>query len=263
MQIVECDYPALPERCYSVRVSEVIAACLTKDPEERPDAIAVGALLAGALMEEVDHLRGQIQSLQRRLDQEKEKAHKYISQACACVFVSPTTLFYLSIPSLPSPPLPIPPLPTPPFPSPPPSCRHYHEALRARGTSEQLKSVQSLQNSFNFDHEDSPGLIDLEEGPERMPDLAASSDSVFMQCLSSSQGVEPGEKSKTLHSFMSPPSMLHVSSLKVGNSVATDNPITQSPVVEGTNVAAHQRSWSLNVSPSEGASPEVLHHRRK
>ena len=158
----------------------------------------------------------------------------------------------------------IPPLPSPPFPSPPPSCcRHYHEALRARRTSEQLKSVRSLQNFFNFDHEDSPGLIDLEEGPERMSDLAASTDSVFMQCLSSTQGVEPGEKSKTLHSFMSPPSMLHVSSLKVGNSVVTDNPITQSPVVEGTNVAAHQRSWSLNVSPSEGASPEVLHHRRK
>ena len=93
--------------------------------------------------------------------------------------------------------------------------------------------------------------------------LAASSDSVFMQCVSSTQGVEPGEKSKTLHSFMSPPSMLQGSSLKVGNSIATDNPITQSPVVEGTNMTAHQRSWSLNVSPSEGASPEVLHHRRK
>ena len=82
VQIVECNYPTLSEECYSARVSEVVAACLTKDPEQRPDAIAVGALLAGALMEEVDHLREQVQSLQRRLDREKEKAHKCV---CVCV----------------------------------------------------------------------------------------------------------------------------------------------------------------------------------
>ena len=96
-----------------------------------------------------------------------------------------------------------------------------------------------------------------------MSDLAASNDSVFMQSVNSAQGVEPGAEGKTLHSFVSPPSMLHMSSLKEGNSVSTDNLITQTPAVKGTNLAARHRSLSLNVSPYEGASPEVLHHRRK
>ena len=167
-------------------------------------------------------------------------------------FLSPSGLCFLPLPSPPLPPLPS-----------PHCCRHYHEALRARRTSERLKSVRSLQGSCNFDHEDYPALIDLEEGPERMSDLAASNDSVFMQSVNSAQGVEPGAEGKTLHSFVSPPSMLHMSSLKEGNSVSTDNLITQTPAVKGTNLAARHRSLSLNVSPYEGASPEVLHHRRK
>ena len=96
-----------------------------------------------------------------------------------------------------------------------------------------------------------------------MSDLADSSESVFMTSVSSTQGVEPGTAGKTLHSFVSPPSMLHMGSLKARNSVATDNPITQAPPVEGPNLVAHHRSWSLTVSSNEGASPEALHHRRK
>ena len=139
-------------------------------------------------------------------------------------------------------------------------CRHYHEALRARRTSERLKSVRSLQSSFNFD-EDSPILVDLEEGPEKMSDLmqrTTSNDSVFS--LHAAQGVEPGTEGKTV----TPPSVLPLGSLKTGSSVLAGKSITQtSPVVEGPNLPARHRSWSMNVSPNEGASPETLRHRRK
>ena len=78
LQIVEGSYPPIPKNLYSSQLSTVVSACLTKDPSERPDSVAVGALVAAILMKEVDQLKDHIELVKRRYDKEKEKSHKLV-----------------------------------------------------------------------------------------------------------------------------------------------------------------------------------------
>ena len=81
---------AISEESYSPLVNQVVSKCLTADPGQRPDTVQVclveegymyniilltqlGALLSGMLMKHIDGLTLSKDTLQKKLDKEKQK----------------------------------------------------------------------------------------------------------------------------------------------------------------------------------------------
>jgi serine/threonine protein kinase len=226
-KIVEGSYPPLPDGLYSPQLSTVIGACLTKDPSERPDCVAVGALVAAILMKEVDGLKDQVEAVKRKYEKEKEKSHK-----------------------------------------------HQQEAIRARRTSERIKSAsRSLQSSFAASVFEEDPLIDLEEEPENI--LNQSNDGPQQRVTGGDSVSSSAEQSTTttttsvgnsLHSFSSPPVVLHgVNHLVVRPTTSTISMTTPTSVTTTSSTrqmesASRTRSYSANES-DEWSSPDVVHRR--
>ena len=79
LQIVEVDYCQLSVSDYSPLVGDVVDRCLTTDPEKRPDAVELGALISGVLMRHMDQLSLSINTLQAKLNREKQRTIKWDS----------------------------------------------------------------------------------------------------------------------------------------------------------------------------------------
>ena len=76
LQIVEVDYCQLSVGDYSSLVGGVVERCLTADPERRPDAVELGALISSVLMQRMDQLSLSILALQAKLNREKQRTIK-------------------------------------------------------------------------------------------------------------------------------------------------------------------------------------------
>ena len=66
----------LPEGLYSSLVGRVVERCLTSDPSQRPDSVKLGALIAPVMMQQVDKMATAVETLQAKLDREKQRAIK-------------------------------------------------------------------------------------------------------------------------------------------------------------------------------------------
>ena len=66
----------LPEGVYSSLVGGVVQHCLTSDPDQRPDSVELGALIAPVMMMEMDKMATAVETLQTKLDREKQRTIK-------------------------------------------------------------------------------------------------------------------------------------------------------------------------------------------
>ena len=66
----------MPEGLYSSLVGRVIDRCLTSDPERRPDSIELGALCAPVMMQQMDKMAASVETLQAKLDRERQRTIK-------------------------------------------------------------------------------------------------------------------------------------------------------------------------------------------
>lgn len=67
----------LPEgSLYSSLVGGVVERCLTSDPGQRPDSVELGALIAPVMMREMDKMATAVETLQSKLDREKQRTVK-------------------------------------------------------------------------------------------------------------------------------------------------------------------------------------------
>ncbi|XP_037532447.1 serine/threonine-protein kinase Nek10 [Nematolebias whitei] len=76
-KIVEAVYEPVEEGVFSERVTDMIRWCLSPDPDQRPDIIAVSSRIADIMMRLMDGLYTSQNALQRRADRDRKRAQKY------------------------------------------------------------------------------------------------------------------------------------------------------------------------------------------
>ena len=54
----------------------MIERCLTSDPGRRPDSVELGALIAPVMMQQMDKMAASVETLQAKLDREKQRTIK-------------------------------------------------------------------------------------------------------------------------------------------------------------------------------------------
>ncbi|XP_048237261.1 serine/threonine-protein kinase Nek10-like [Haliotis rufescens] len=80
-KIVEADYTPIPEEDYSERLRSTIRSCITACPESRPDILQLSGQLVDILLVNMDTLRIQQASLERKLDRERKRTQKHFFEA--------------------------------------------------------------------------------------------------------------------------------------------------------------------------------------
>ncbi|XP_022087422.1 serine/threonine-protein kinase Nek10-like isoform X2 [Acanthaster planci] len=80
-KIVEADYEPIPADKYSPLMISTIRQCLTADPDKRPDIVQVGGLIADIMMQNMDALRTNQISLEKKLDRERKRTQRHHNEA--------------------------------------------------------------------------------------------------------------------------------------------------------------------------------------
>ncbi|XP_057689836.1 serine/threonine-protein kinase Nek10 isoform X1 [Corythoichthys intestinalis] len=89
-KIVEAIYEPLEDGVYSERLEDMIAWCLSPDPERRPDIVAVGSRIADLAMMRMDALYASHNALERRAERDRKRAQRYFleghrgGKTCSC-----------------------------------------------------------------------------------------------------------------------------------------------------------------------------------
>uniref|UniRef100_A0A3B3YGV1 Protein kinase domain-containing protein n=2 Tax=Poecilia mexicana TaxID=48701 RepID=A0A3B3YGV1_9TELE len=75
--IVEGVYEPVEEGVFSDRLTDMIRWCLSSDPEQRPDIVAVSSRISDLMMRLMDGLYISQNALQRRADKDRKRTQKY------------------------------------------------------------------------------------------------------------------------------------------------------------------------------------------
>uniref|UniRef100_A0A3B3UAT2 NIMA related kinase 10 n=1 Tax=Poecilia latipinna TaxID=48699 RepID=A0A3B3UAT2_9TELE len=75
--IVEGVYEPVEEGAFSDRLTDMIRWCLSSDPEQRPDIVAVSSRISDLMMRLMDGLYISQNALQRRADKDRKRTQKY------------------------------------------------------------------------------------------------------------------------------------------------------------------------------------------
>uniref|UniRef100_M4AWC9 NIMA related kinase 10 n=1 Tax=Xiphophorus maculatus TaxID=8083 RepID=M4AWC9_XIPMA len=75
--IVEGVYEPVEEGAFSDRLTDMIRWCLSSDPEQRPDIVAVSSRISDLMMKLMDGLYISQNALQRRADKDRRRTQKY------------------------------------------------------------------------------------------------------------------------------------------------------------------------------------------
>uniref|UniRef100_A0A3B5LP12 NIMA-related kinase 10 n=1 Tax=Xiphophorus couchianus TaxID=32473 RepID=A0A3B5LP12_9TELE len=75
--IVEGVYEPVEEGAFSDRLTDMIRWCLSSDPEQRPDVVAVSSRISDLMMKLMDGLYISQNALQRRADKDRRRTQKY------------------------------------------------------------------------------------------------------------------------------------------------------------------------------------------
>ncbi|XP_054637339.1 serine/threonine-protein kinase Nek10 isoform X2 [Dunckerocampus dactyliophorus] len=76
-KIVEAVYEPLEEGSYSGRLQDMITWCLSPDPDQRPDIVAVSSRISDLMMRLMDSLYASQNALERRAKRDRKRAQRY------------------------------------------------------------------------------------------------------------------------------------------------------------------------------------------
>ncbi|KAH9503252.1 Serine/threonine-protein kinase Nek10 [Bulinus truncatus] len=79
-KIVAAEYKSIPEKDYSPQLLQTIKSCLCVNPDERPDILELSSQLTNVLLSYMDNLRVSENALHRKLDRERKRTQKYVSE---------------------------------------------------------------------------------------------------------------------------------------------------------------------------------------
>ncbi|XP_071803322.1 serine/threonine-protein kinase Nek10-like isoform X1 [Asterias amurensis] len=80
-KIVEADYDPIPKDDYSELMISTVRKCLTAQQDFRPDIVQVGGLIADIMMQNMDTLRTNQISLEKKLDRERKRTQRHHNEA--------------------------------------------------------------------------------------------------------------------------------------------------------------------------------------
>ncbi|KAM9782542.1 serine/threonine-protein kinase Nek10 [Neosynchiropus ocellatus] len=80
-KIVEASYDPIQDGSFSRRVADMVTWCLTPDAEQRPDIVAVSSRISDLVMKLMDGVVASHNSLEKRADRDRKRAHKYFLES--------------------------------------------------------------------------------------------------------------------------------------------------------------------------------------
>ncbi|XP_041365130.1 serine/threonine-protein kinase Nek10-like [Gigantopelta aegis] len=80
-KIVEAEYKPISTDEYSKRIIDTVSSCITASPDSRPDILQLSGSLVDIMLVNMDGLRIQQMSLERKLDRERKRTQKHFFEA--------------------------------------------------------------------------------------------------------------------------------------------------------------------------------------